>query len=77
MSNMIEDLRSGLSDVFKSEAWMSAATKRNAQKKIRKTKKIIGAVEDARNPGKLDKRYEGIQFSDSDNFQQMAAKIKE
>jgi hypothetical protein len=25
----------------------------------------------------LDKRYEGIQFSDSDNFQQMAAKIKE
>ncbi|KAI6189416.1 Phosphate-regulating neutral endopeptidase [Aphelenchoides bicaudatus] len=77
MSNMIEDLRSGLSEVFKGEKWMSAATKRNAQQKIKKTRKIIGAVDDAKSPAKLDKRYSGIQLSSDDTFQRMAAKAKE
>lgn len=51
MSQMIENIRSGLSDVFKEEEWMSAETKKNAQKKIKKTRKIIGAVKDAKDTG--------------------------
>jgi predicted metalloendopeptidase len=62
--------------VFKGEKWMSTTTKSNAQKKIKKTKKIIGAVDDVKVVSKLDKRYEGIQFASGDTLLQMAVKVK-
>lgn len=74
---MIEDLRKGLSFVFTGETWMSPTTKQNALNKLKKTKKIIGAVDDVKDMAKLDKRYEGIQFDPADSLSQMATKIKQ
>lgn len=77
VSQMIEELRSGLSDVFMENAWMSSTTRTNAQNKIKKTKKIIGVVEDAKDASKLDKRYAGLEFSAGDTFRKAALKINE
>ncbi|KAI6198498.1 Phosphate-regulating neutral endopeptidase [Aphelenchoides besseyi] len=77
MNGMIEDLRSGMMDMFKGEKWMAKKSKGYAIQKVKKMRKIVGIVEDAKDEKKLDARYKGIQLSATESYRKMSAKVKQ
>jgi predicted metalloendopeptidase len=74
IDTIIENLRRGLGQIILAEPWMQQKTKNYAIKKLRKMKKIIGLVEDARDPTRLDARYNAITVAPTDTFAQMVVK---
>ncbi|KAI6217065.1 Phosphate-regulating neutral endopeptidase [Aphelenchoides besseyi] len=77
MNGMIEDLRGGMMEMFKGEKWMAKKSKDYAVRKVKKMRKIVGVVEDAKDEKKLDARYKGIQLTATDSYQKMSVKVKQ
>jgi predicted metalloendopeptidase len=75
MEAMISNTRISLSEIIRGERWMDPTTKNYALTKLQRTGKIIGAVDDAKDPTKLDNRYNGITITPTtDSYLQMAVK---
>lgn len=75
VAQMVEDLRAAMSDIIAGEKWMQRSTKTNAIRKLKKTKKVIAAVQDAIDVKRLDERYETVKFDfPRDSYRQMATK---
>ncbi|KAI6190378.1 Peptidase family M13 [Aphelenchoides bicaudatus] len=75
VAEMVEDLRSAMSDMITEEKWMQPSTKSAALKKLKKTRKVIAAVKDALNQKLLDQRYGDVKFDSKDSYRQMATKV--
>jgi predicted metalloendopeptidase len=61
--------------VIRAEKWIAPSTKAYALKKLAKTRTVVGAVEDAIKPDKLDKRYSAVKLEPTNSYRQMAVKI--
>jgi predicted metalloendopeptidase len=75
VAEMVEDLRASMSEIIAEEKWMQKSTKASAIRKLKKTRKVIAAVEDAIDVKRLDQRYESVRFDfPRDSYRQMATK---
>ncbi|KAI6217687.1 Neprilysin-1 [Aphelenchoides besseyi] len=76
MDKMIEDVRAALAQIFRGEKWLDPTTKANAVKKVKKMKKIIGGVDQAKDPIKLGSLYADLTLDSSESLAEMATKVQ-
>ncbi|KAI6232869.1 Phosphate-regulating neutral endopeptidase [Aphelenchoides fujianensis] len=76
-TELVDKLREGLATMLRAEKnWMDERNRAYAIQKLGNMKEIVGAVELARDPAKLDAEYTGLQFTKNDKYTQMAAQVK-
>ncbi|KAI6222845.1 hypothetical protein M3Y99_01488800 [Aphelenchoides fujianensis] len=76
VEDMAEDVRGGMVEVFNRNDWLSDASRKAVMEKLKAMRKVIGAVDDAIDPRRLDQRYELLNLDPAaDSYRQMGVKV--
>ncbi|KAI6177939.1 hypothetical protein M3Y99_01973500 [Aphelenchoides fujianensis] len=77
VEDMAEDVRGGMVEMFNRNDWLSDASRKAVMEKLKAMRKVIGAVDDAVDPRRLDQRYELLNLdATADSYRQMGVKVK-
>ncbi|EFP01898.1 hypothetical protein CRE_12371 [Caenorhabditis remanei] len=74
-SNMVEDLKKSLLEVFEESTWLQDTTKQRAKKKVEMMRKVVGYPKVFEAPGALDKFFESLNLSENDSYFTIRAKV--